>query len=310
VEDFDKYVVKKNVSFVANYKSSPRLYKVTLYDEDGVTILFNKDILHYGETIQQLIDRELSNEKNKDPNNYLANTELYKLTYNYKKYTPAEENDHKRYVFKGWRTSDDYSNGVTEARWSPSEILDYATSGNFVVYATYELEDALTNPTNELYFNFGYYTPNQFDIGNLNLGRGLCVDIKDLYRSHLQGSITLPSYYNGSNIRYVGNFNKMSKITDVYFLNDNEYYGITNKGFNASPKLTNVYLPKTEKFIYLGEYSFEDCRELTNIDLEGNNKLSDYIEVIGANCFASSSSGSPMKVHIAELPYNLNTLSA
>ena len=54
----------------------------------------------------------------------------------------------------------------------------------------------------------------------------------------------------------------MLKLTDVYFLEDNEYIGTYSEGFgmigniipgaNTNNMLKNVYLPKTEnfKFIY------------------------------------------------------------
>jgi hypothetical protein len=90
--DFGNYKPNKNTAFVANYNSSPREYKVTLYDDDGTTILL-ETTLNWNDDIGKKLNNQYS-----------------QLTFNYKEYDKKDLYPHNRYVFKGWQSSYDFNN--------------------------------------------------------------------------------------------------------------------------------------------------------------------------------------------------------
>ena len=285
--DFSSYKPKGDTIFTANYSSTPRTYKVTLYDDDGTTILLEEQL-----------------EWNQDIGAVLGTTNA-ELSYNYKEYD-TETNPYGRYAFAGWLSSYDYNSGSTIPTW---ESLDgRLITGDFVAYACYTVEDVRYDATNLKYFDFTM--KNNYEINGIKYS-GYAIALKGLYKTVFRGPITLPSEYNGQSIRFVGNFNNATKITDVYFLENNEYYGILDQGFRMTVEnqLTNAYLPKTDYFKFIGDEAFSNCYNLINIDIEGNNKLSDKIEFLGDRAFGINGfSFNSMQLNLIGLPANLQYL--
>lgn len=292
--DFGNYIPNKNTSFTANYTQSDRLYKVTLYDDDGETILLESELKNGSNIGTSLAD-------------YPA------TVYNYKAYDD-EANPHNRYVLKGWITRYDFTNNVVNPEYKSLDT-QIINNGDFEAYAYYEIEDARYNATNEKGFTF--VASQSLELASGEKIKGYSISVKESYKSALKGSITLPSKYKEDYIKFVGDMSKMPNITDVYFLSDNQYAGIyngsgagTKNGFADDRKLKNVYLPKTEYFRYIGNYAFQDCLELISITDDNTDLLCDNIEEIGTHAFSVTNTSDRLKVAIKGLPSKLINLSS
>ena len=286
--DFANYTPNRDTSFTANFDSSQRMYKVTLYDDDGET---------------PILEEQLGWEADIG----VALAHYSQLSYNYKPYDKEDSNPHGRYTFKGWQSGYDYTSNSRTPTWTTLEGRKIA--GDFVAYACYEEEDARYVATDEKYFTFTTAFPSLVEYSNPSLESGWKISMPQLYRDNFQGKLTLPSKYKDTYISYVGNFNDLAKVTDVYFLEDNRYRGITDKGFNMEGNtgnmLKNVYLPTNGYMLFLDDNSFRNCFNLENISINGDGKLSDSIEYFGMYAFQSSTPNSKtLKVYINELPAN------
>ena len=304
--NFGNYIPKGDISFTAKFNRADRMYKVKLYDDDGSTVLLEKELPW-----------------NADIGERLNNTD-YQLTYNYKPYEDKENYPHNRYKFVGWRSGADYNNQAIEPTWK--NLKNVVISGDFTAYATYALEDARYNATNIDYFIFG--NENNINIQNSGIYSGITISINPLYREAIQDSITLPTYKDKEKteiIKIIHDFTNMKKLESVYFLPDNQYcgsYGTINAyGFSCSTNnnnqiettLKNVYLPKTEYFKFIGANTFKNCMNLTNLSDDGTNSLSDNIDYIGDSAFALDFyevQKKPGKITINELPANLKYLGS
>jgi hypothetical protein len=276
--NFATLIPKGDVSFTANYFSAPRKYAVSLFDDDGSTLLLSKE-LEWENNIGEFLKDNVE------------------LTYNYKAYDKNDINPHGRYTFKGWQNANDYNNKSKEPTWT--SLTGELIKGDFIAYAFYEEEDARNVATNIEYF---ILKTQSFEItDNITIQNALVININDKYRDILKGKITLPSKFNEKYIQFIDDFKGMNGITDIYFLGDNQYQGICNNiGFQNSNSLINAYLPKTDYFKYIGSLSFSHCINLQNIDIDGNNKLSDKIEIINDSAFSWDA-----KLIINELPLSL-----
>lgn len=298
--DFIGLAPKEDISFTANYIDDVRTYTVILLDDDDNG---NIELLRAELPWEADIGIELKK---------LANG--YRTEYNYKAYTGI--NEHSRYTFKGWQSDYDRNNNATTATY---DTLDgKLVTSNFIAYAFYKEEDARYYPTPEKYFKF--VTSDSITVQGVAY-TGQTISIKDTYRQVLQDKITLPSKYEEKYISFVGNMRNMTKITSVYFLEDNQYIGIKDRGFVMGEEniLTNVYLPKTNYFKFIHQYAFANCYQLISIDISGNNKLNDNIVYLGDYCFSRQAQSldiehkiptaiNYMKVAINELPASLTFL--
>lgn len=290
---FGNYKPEGDITFTASYTSSPREYSIVLYDDDGTTVLLEEKA-YWGDDIGAKF-----------------NTKYAQLTYNYKPYTDTETFPHNRYTFKGWQSNYDFSNKTAAATWS--NLSGVTVNGDFVAYAYYVVEDSRYNEFDEMYF-----TINSIHINNINGNsyNGLAISIKNLYRDAIQGHLTIPSKYQNQDIYFVKDFKNMTKITDVYFLDGNQYKGIYDGGFqmtaeNKNNALKNVYLPKTDNFKFIWGGSFQNCHNLEHIALDGTDKLSDSIEHIGSYAFGTDNSlGIKSSLHLNELPSSLAVLDS
>lgn len=160
--------IKPNVSMslTAVYTSAPRQYNVTLYDDDGVTVLLAEK-LTWDADIGTSLDS------------------YYQLTYNYKPYSD-ETNPYLQYYFTGWRSGADYNIEAAVPTWET--LNGKKISGDFIAYATYELKDASETPLPEDYFQSN-------GLGEFRL--------KDKYSNALQGVVNIPDYSNTSQLGIV-----------------------------------------------------------------------------------------------------------
>lgn len=265
-EDFANYTLTGATSFVAIYDSAPRLYSVTLYDDDGSVITATTTGSSY--TLPAKL------QWNQDIGNTLS--AFGQLNYNYKPYDSEE----MQYYFVGWRSYADYAANATEPTW---ESLNGKTvTGDFVAYATYKLKP-ITTPFDTKYFS-------------LNKGTKT-VSLLAMYRPLITGTIVIPSpkdfgLSDSEAVGYkVGNFTspntatEISKITQVLFAANAEgcYEAIepndtTMGSFQMALNLEKVVLPKS--ITKLGKSAFNmaayaNKAKLSSINLENITYFSD-----------------------------------
>ena len=288
---FSTTVPKGNIGLVPIYTSYLRTYSVKLMDDNKTTVLLDVQLPWDADIESSILAMKSSNE------NY------YRVVYNYKPYNGSEP--HSRYSFKGWQSNYDKNNNPDTITFST--LSGVKVSGDFVAYAYYVLEDCRTVATDEKFFAFGTSSGYTFADGEKITGSSIYLSE---YANILEGKITLPSKRNGEYIKFVkdNGFGNNKKITDVYFLEDNQYIAVLENAF-ASSDVENVYLPKTPYFKAIGNGSFQHCHKLKSIDIDGNGKLNDYITELGYYCFSSSNSSS-MQVYINELPSHLTSIGS
>ena len=299
--DFKGKYPKGDISVTANYSSSPRKYNITLYDDDATTILV-QTTLPWGANIGTALADD------------------YHLTYNYKPYEYGAQYPHNRYVFKGWRSSYDHNQNTLAPTWAT--LVGKEVEGDFIAYAYYEIEDARTAPTNLEYFEVSHdyvnimtFLENGEQAGVAKTG--YTISIKDKYRNVLRGKVTLPSKLSdGSYIEFIGDCSDMVNVTDIYFMNDNRYVGISSDGFKMSTlenSLKNAFLPKTEYFVAIGDNAFADCIFLEHLNIDpDDNTLNDAITYIGSNAFSYTKVASDvqMSIILSKLPNSLKALGS
>ena len=230
MNNFESIVPKGNISLVANYRIEPRQYSITLYDDDGITIL-KQSLLSWNDNIGIVLGSD------------------YHLTYNYKPYEYDDQNPNNHYVFKGWQSNYDYNSNLQGVTWNTLE--DVKVNGDFIAYAYYEVEDFTKDATNENYFNFNEGS------------NGLTISLKELYKPVIEDVITLPLHYNDKNIKVVGDFEN-SIVKNIYFAEGNsQYTSISQKAFKNQTNLTNIGLPSS--IITIDDYAFQNCSNLVNI---------------------------------------------
>jgi hypothetical protein len=272
---FSTTVPKGNIELVPVYTSYLRTYSIKLIDDNKTTILLDVQLPWDADIESSIMAMKATNE------NY------YKVNYNYKPYTGTEP--HNRYSFKGWQSSYDKNNNPDNITYPT--LSGVKVSGDFIAYAYYEVEDCRMVATDEKYFAFG--ANNSYTFVNGEKVNGIAIYVADAYFNALEGKITLPSKYNGQYIKFVRDsaFKSNKKITDIYFLEDNQYVALLESAFSDSI-VENVYLPKTSHFKAIGNQAFQYCSKLKSIDIDNNGKLNDNLIELGYYCFSSSRSDS------------------
>jgi hypothetical protein len=91
-KDFGNYKPDKDISFTANYNEFDRLYNVTLYDEDGETVLLKTQLKNNSDIGKSLINEPIT-------------------VFNYKP-LQDESNPHNRYSLAGWISRYDFTNNT------------------------------------------------------------------------------------------------------------------------------------------------------------------------------------------------------
>jgi hypothetical protein len=131
----------------------------------------------------------------------------------------------------------------------------------------------------------------------INLGEQWAIRIKDKYRKHLGGKITIPTYTDSSRqhkVAIIEDLSNMTQVTEVFFLDDSECVGsypfASNRAFYFNSNMTNIHLPAS--FKYVGQGCFGFCGGLTDIDFGGAK-----IEYVGDRAFGNCS-----QLAITELP--------
>lgn len=294
-EEFVNLVPGSNVSFTANYISEVRTYTILLVDDDDNG---NKELLRASLPWNADIGIELSKIENG-----------YRTTYNYKEYKGT--NEHYRWAFKGWQSDYDRNNSATEPTYKTLNGLK--VNGNFIAYAFYKEEDSTKIATNQDYFICQY---DDSYIVNNEKYFGYVLTLKSLYKDVIQGKVTVPSVYvleNGETvtISFLNGFADATKITDVYFLDNNQYQGLYGSCFAMSKNnaLTNVFLPnKTNTFKFLDERAFMNCNNLQSIDIDNNGILNPNIVYIGSHCFGYNSTAGGSSLSSKSIPVKINGL--
>ena len=266
--DFDKYTPNKNISFVANFSTTPTLYDVIFYDSDGVTKIIDTKLTWHDNLVEKVSE------------NY-----PYQLYYNHKEYIENPEDNEsmfKRYALKGWQSKDDFDAQSKEPTWN--DLKTIIIENNFIAYAYYEEEDCRYVPSNEEYFTI---TTNGI------------VSLADEYKPVLKGKISVPEFVKGIAVIENGKFNSL--ITHIFFLgNTMQYVGANSLVGNDN--LKSVSIPSSVTVIEAG--AFQNCGNLETVNLSDNitsigllafnqcknlrlSKLPNNLQTIGNNAFQS-----------------------
>jgi hypothetical protein len=197
----------------------------------------------------------------------------------------------KCYRFKGWTQNIDKC-GILTTQTQVDNVIEpdissLTASQNYVFYAVYLEEDALTIPSNTKYFTFN-------EINDSMLGTGYRVSVKEKYRKELSGKITLPAMYNNIKVVCAGDFMNTEKITHVFFELGSEYQSIDSSAFAApegkgSSTLQGVYM--LDKIKYIKDKAFFKQTAMTDValnveTLNPTTDLPDGLISIGTNAFA------------------------
>ena len=274
--DFDKYIPNKNITFVANFSTTPTLYDVILYDSDGVTKIIDTKLTWHDNLVEEV------------SKNY-----PYQLYYNHKEYVENPEDNEsmfKRYALKGWQSKEDFDAETKEPTWN--DLKTIIIENNFIAYAYYEEEDCRYVPSNEEYFN---------------ITTDGIVSLADEYKPVLKGKISVPGIVRNITVKENGLFNSL--ITHIFFLG-NSMTAIGANKLSQNNKLEVVYMPDSVTEIKAG--AFQQCINLKTVKLSNNittigqlafndcsslelNKLPDNLKIVERQAFEDCS-----KINISE----------
>lgn len=249
--NFKNYTPKANASFAARFNSTSKLYKVTLYDEDGKTILVSTN-LNWGDNIGEKLEKTFS-----------------KSYYNYKPYN----DDNYRKEFKGWQSQTEYDQKAN----TYFDLTDKQINGEFKAYAYYELEDARTTPSNSKYFDFSNDT-----ISLKPKYKGVLGGKITLPNTGNNKTLTVVGDFKDTNnlithVFFLDNCNYNEIARDAFSDSGTVKYG---KGLEA------IYLPLTINKI--GANAFYGIIDLKTIGSKEDNY--NNISTIGTNAFFGCSS--------------------
>lgn len=184
----------------------------------------------------------------------------------------------ERWAFQGWSMTNHGTANVN----NPS----YVDLNNFIVkspttlYSHYKIENCRETPSKMDYFAIS----------------GSKISIKEEYRGVLQGKITIPTSYNGLSLTDIGDFSTLSKVTHIFFEENNlTYTNISSNAFNRSEHLSYVELPAGIQSI--GSSAFSYCSNLEQCDLP------ESLTYIGTSAFAQCP-----KLKLSRLPSRLETI--
>ena len=227
--DFSKITPQGDMKLVPEYSASLRLYEITLYDNDGTTILAQKN-LAYDVDIGLAFDDEVSS------------------YYNYKPYTGSKED--YRLEFKGWQTEYNFYNDPTTLSYTT--LVGRKVVAKQKLYAYYKEENCKTTISNLEFFDIDTTKHT--------------INIKDKYRIILQGKITLPSKdENGQYITKIINGNIQDDnnyLTHIYLLDDQQYNTIGTQAFTKYRALTTMELLERDTLVNIDSQAFSLCSKL------------------------------------------------
>ena len=282
--DFKEDIIfKGNIGIIAQYETRVRKYNIKLYD-DNSTLLFDSHDFDCDLAYEDDIGVKLK--------------DLWQISYSYKEYDGGLE--HYRYTFKGWSSSHDFSQ--KPAKLTYSSLVGVKITSDFVAYAYYELEDARKKPLDSKYFTFETVSIsiNKGVTFNKTYGPGIKININPLYRDCLQGKITLPNSYDNQNIMFIGNFNHLPLVEEVYLLDGNKYIGCDGSfGTNIQNRLKAVYLQNATELEFINTCSFANCNQLESIDISGSGRLGEKLRFIGYGAFSANS---PLSSNLPAVP--------
>lgn len=298
VANFDSYVLTTDTSLRPEYVSSPRIYHVYFYDDEGNEIIDNG--------VEYTWQQRMSDN---------ANTPMW-----YYKIDKGELDEGKRYEFVGWIGEKDYlNNNPNPSYYDPEEIL--ISFDNLKLYAHFKVVDIKT-PTSLKCFNViqrnvivtKYKIDTQYPESSvLSDGNYLAndsmrwvINVKSNYKRYLGGKITIPSRYDGHDITVLSDFTNIDNLTHVYFEPTAKYDVIGDEapgrafiGFAYCNNLVSVKLPDTVRYIG-GTGCFES--NINSSSLE-EVTLNDNIVSIGTEAFYYAN-----KLKLTALPANLQMI--
>ena len=286
--DFSNHTFSDEISELTFYAIYQRdEFTITYYDLIGSEkVLLDKAVLTYG---QLLTETEVVPNRQEENN----------LPFN------------KCYRFKGWTQNIDKC-GILSTQTQVTSVIEpnidaLKASQDYVFYAVYLEEDAFEVASDNKYFIFN-------EINDLMLGVGYSISIKNKYRNHLSGKITLPAKYNDMNVVSVGDFSDIEKISHVFFQKNAEYQSIGRDAFRSrasygSNTLKGVYMPITIK--HIDSHAFYKQTGLKDIAVDESFNVTSHLPegllTIGDYAFAADVNSS-CQFNIASLPESLTTL--
>ena len=247
---FSAYTPGADMRLFPLFISSTRKYIITFYNynypEEGSQVMRLEG--EYEQTVANLLNTD--------------DTLVAKSNFCYRPDEPSFVTTTQRYALRGWQSETDFNNKVK----SPS-LYDLSTLkiySDLNLFAHYEVEDATKVATNSVCFTL--------DEDQLI--------VKTEYKDLLIGRITIPSKIDNQYITAIGTeaFQNMSKITEVFFLEDTHYNTIGSYAFDGCIKLTNAHLPNT--ITVIRNEAFQDCVALQLSQLPEN------LEDLGARAFS------------------------
>ena len=244
---FSTLIPITDMEFYPEYEIKPRQYLVRFYDWDN-NIILQDGQESFGVDYNTVYTGPM--------------TEFYYRS-------SSDLPDNKRYTFIGW--SKRPPKGIMTS--IPEEDRIYLNTSKIInninLYACYNEEDVHNVPTSMEYFDISTIDGKQV------------ISLKEKYQDVLEGKITLPSSANHMPITAIANkgFYRASKITHVFFLQDNTSYdAIGRRAFAQCEKLQYIELPTNLTLI--DDNAFAHCLKLTTVNF--NTKL----KTIGAFAFS------------------------
>lgn len=209
----------------------------------------------------------------------------------------------RRYNFKGWIESKDYSSGKNPSNYT--YITNVIINGDKRYYGYWE-EGSVYEASDNKYFDFDEINKS--------------IRLKQEYRNGnnaYQGKLTLPAKTpNGNYITAIQNhgFNETEKLEYVYFEEGSQYKVIGENAFDGSvnylPKLKAVYLPLTIENIK--DRAFQGQSELLESNLDAlAAQDTPKLKSLGAHAYgAMKRNDSPvmMKLRCNKLPDSITTI--
>lgn len=245
-----------------------------------------------------------------------------------------------RWTFLGWINEKDFENDVSNPTFIDEETFE--VTYDMKLFARCVEEDCTKIATDWKYFDFAQvnipqyvkvihtnpngYVPNSAATSitdNINIGTKWVIRIKEKYRNHLGGKITIPTYTDSSRQHYVEiieDLSKMDNITDVFFLDDSKCMGsypmASGKGFYHDDNLKKIYLPSSFEYIGQGCFTYTGLVDMifpTDSKLKyigprafapasslAITQLPDSVEYIGESAFSGCDN-----LKLTKLPFNL-----
>lgn len=225
-----------------------------------------------------------------------------------------------RYTFVGWINEKDFENAVSNPTYIDEET--FQVTYDMKLFARCIEEDCTKIATDWKYFNFAEikvqdynkviftnpsgYVPNSAvssTNADISVGTKWGISIKEKYRKHLGGKVTIPSYTDSSRqhpVEIINDMSNMDLMTEVFFLDDSlcigTYPAASGKGFYHTDILEAVHFQK--EFKYLGYAAF-NLSGIKTVDFPADSKL----EYIGNRAFGNCSN-----LAITSLPDTVNYL--